>query len=244
MKSIAQNVQAYAGEVKSFVKSPEARDAERALHALHPAFPSLVERAAGVLHDAGISVNNSSTTARRLGDAIMNELIASGGDVGEHNHSLLTKDVLRNVLVQEASGHEYVMRHQRDRVREVENDLGQANGEAAMKILEKSKVNVTRIFGTMEDEDLRRASAGGYNHLTPPGRDLIAEALGKAHDHTTMRAAIVHDLEPAAQPRPTMNAARRQERPSPALLNGRQPTFGRRLAARHAAVGAAVGMGA
>lgn len=241
MNGLIDNVQTYSREAREFSKSPEARDAERGLRATHQALPSLVERSSGFLEQVGIKVGESRTTSRRLADASISELIrVGGGHVDNPTHTEITKHVLRNVLVQEAAGHELESRIGRDVVRDFGRDGASNHGDLAMKALEKSKVDVTRIFGTLENADLRMAASGSYDRLSPNGRTLIGEALGRDNADALTHKQIEYNrtispVEPEGRQHgalPIMVPARRMHRAAPAPV--RQPTFGRRVAAAHA----------
>lgn len=238
MNGLIDNVQTYAREAREFSKSPEARDAERGLRATHQALPSLVDRSAGFLEQVGIKAGESRTTSRRLADASVSELVRiGGGRVDNVTHTEMTKHILRNVLVQEAAGHELAGRINRDAVRDFSRDEPSPHGEMAMKALEKSKVDVTRVFGTLEDADLRMAASGSYDRLSPQGRGLISEALGRDNADALTHKQIEYNrtlspVEPEVRQHsalPIMVPARRLHRAAPAPV--RQPTFGRRVAA-------------
>lgn len=229
---IIDDVQTWAAEYGRENKSPSAKAAGGALSEMHRNLPEIVGTSSELLSRIGIDVGSSRTTSRRLADSVTREMLDKGeGSMDNQSRLDVVRRSLRDVLVQEAAGHELKRRSGIDPVRELDLDRTTGQGEKAMAALERQGVDVGKLLGSMTEHDLAQTSRGAYDKVSLLAHPALVKTLDTDQRiMTPEQVAMNRSINPEPAPAREMKAVRDpilfRRPPAPV----RQATFGRRMA--------------
>ena len=236
---IIEDVRMWANEHDATMPSRSATAAAASLSEMHRDMPQIVGLGANLLKQMEIDVGRSQTMSRRLADASVRELLAVGaGRLETQERYEIVRRSLRNVLVQEAAGHEITRRGGIDPVRTLDRDPDNAgHGGKATAALRRIGVDVETLLGSMTEHDLARTSQGAYDKVSTIAHGPLVEAIeAGGRIMTPEQAAMNRQINPDVRTRPAVavNPLRHLARHAPV----RQPSFGRRMAQAQLAAGA------
>lgn len=248
-RQMIDDAQLWAVESGKTWPSSAARAASGALKEFHRDLPEVIARSTQMMKYLDIDVGESRTTSRRVLDSATRELAGGGKDsYTDMERSEIMKRTIRDVLVQEAAGHEIERRGGVDPARAMDRDPAQGQGGKAIETLRRQNVDIDGLLGHMTEHDLAKTSHGAYNKVSLLAHPQLVKALEtqeqimtpqqtaiNQHINGSIDRAGVREAEPVA--RLAIQPIRRLQPPAPV----RQPTFGRRMAHVHAmAAGAAM----
>lgn len=241
-RQMIDDAQLWALESGRVGRSSAARAAGGALQEFHRDLPELIGSSAQLMSKLGINVGESRTTSRRLLDSATRELAGGGKEeYSQIERSGMMRRTLRDVLIQEAAGHEIGKRGGIDPARALDRDPDRGQGQKARDTLRRQDVDVDALMGHMTEHDLAKTSHGAYNKVSLIAHPQLVKALEapeqimtpqqiaiNQHINGSIDKAGVQDRSPIA--RLAIQPVRRLQNPAPA----RQPSFGRRMAHVHA----------
>lgn len=222
-------------------RSRSALAAGAALGEYHRDLPEIVGQSGELLARLGIEAGASRTTSRRLVDSATRELAGGGKEAyPPMERTEILRRTLRDVLVQEAAGHEIERRGGVDPARALDRDPDRGQGARATETLRRQGVDVDGLFGHMTEHDLAKTSHGAYNKVSLLAHPHLAKAIEvpgqmASAEQESVNRGINEGIERKASTRemPLRMAAepvRRFQPPQPA----RMPSFGRRMAMANA----------
>lgn len=246
---MVEDAQLWALEHGRSPRSRAASIAGAALAEYHKDLPEIVGSSSELLSRLGMDAATSRTTSRRLVDSATRELAGGGQEsYGQYDRTEIMRRTLRDVLIQEAAGHEITLRGGIDPARALDNDPDRGQGAKAAETLRRQGVDVDGLFGHMTEHDLATTSHGAYNKVSLLAHPHLTKAL-------EVDGAIMNSEQVAANRHINagVDAARPGVGESPVRHHGaiahplrrlqppvhaRQPSFGRRVAAHNAAMAA------
>lgn len=246
-RQMIDDAQLWALEHGKESRSRAALAAGRALSEYHRDLPEIIGQSSELMSRLGIQAGESRTTSRRLLDSATRELAGGGKEAYEpRERSEILRNTLRDVLIQEAAGHEIERRGGVDPARALDHDMDRGQGEKATATLRRQGVDVDGLFGHMTEHDLAKTSHGAYNKVSLLAHPQLVKALETKDQIMTPRQVEVNehingavDREPLrerAAIKLAIQPVRRLQPPMPM----RQPSFGRRMAMVQAQMGASM----
>jgi len=237
-RQMIDDAQLWALEHGKLLRSHPARVAGTALGEYHKDLPELMGQSSELMSRLGINVGESRTTTRRLLDSATRELV--GGGKEEYNaieRSEIMRSTLRDVLIQEAAGHEIARRGGVDPARALDRDPDRGQGDKAVATLRRQGVDIDGLLGHMAEHDLAKTSHGAYNKVSLLAHPKLVKALETTEQIMNPRQIAVNEhingaversasAERGEMARLAIQPLRRLQRPMPT----RQPSFGRRMA--------------
>ena len=238
-RQMIEDAQLWAIEHGKFPRSRAASVAGAALKEYHQDLPEMIGSSSELLSRLGINAGESRTTTRRLLDSAVRELEGGGKESYEPmERSEIMRRTLRDVLVQEAAGHEIARRGGVDPARALDRDPDRGQGALAAATLRRQGVDVDGLFGHMTEHDLAKTSHGAYNKVSLLAHPKLVKALEAPEqimnpEQVAMNNHIngsIDRAEARAQGvTPGRVAVEPRRRFQPAIAV-RQPSFGRRVA--------------
>lgn len=239
-RQMIDDAQLWALEAGKTWRSGAARSAGHALREYHRDLPELIDRSSQLMSNLGINVGESRTTSRRLLDSATRELAGGGKDeYSQMERSEMMRRTLRDVLIQEAAGHEIERRGGVDPARSLDRDPDRGQGVKAIETLRRQQVDVDGLLGHMTEHDLAKTSHGAYNKVSLLAHPRLMKALEApeqimSKEQVEMNQHINGAVDRAGPQeigvRLAIQPIRRLQPAAPA----RQPSFGRRMAHVHA----------
>lgn len=236
-RQMIQDAQLWALESGEAMHSRAARAAGRALQEYHRDLPELIGSSAQILGKLGIDVGESRTTSRRLLDSATREIIGGGKDsYAPMERSEMMRRTLRDVLIQEAAGHEIERRGGVDPARALDRDPDRGQGRKAIETLRRQNVDIDNMFGHMTEHDLAKTSHGAYNKVSLLAHPHLAKALEAPEEimsnkQVEVNQGLNHSIDrprghqTSGGSRIALQPVRRLQRPVV-----RQMSFGRKMA--------------
>jgi hypothetical protein len=239
-RQMIEDAQLWAIEHGRFPRSRGASVAGAALAEYHRDLPQTIGASSELLGRLGINTGESRTTTRRLLDSAMRELNGGGKESYDQlERSEIMRKTLRDVLVQEAAGHEIERRGGVDPARQLDRDPDRGQGELATATLRRQGVDVDGLFGHMTEHDLVKTSHGSYNKVSLLAHPKLVQALEASEQimnpeqiamNRHINAAVEQSTAKETQALPVGRAAIEPRRRFQPAAPVRQPSFGRRVA--------------
>lgn len=244
-RQMIEDAQLWAIEHGRFPRSRHAGIAGSALAEHHKDLPEMIGTSSELLLRLGINVGESRTTTRRLLDSATREL-AGGGEQSYDNleRGQIMRRTLRDVLIQEAAGHEIERRGGVDPARAMDRDPDKGQGQLATSTLRRQGVDVDGLFGHMTEHDLAKTSHGAYNKVSLLAHPKLVQALETTEQIMNPNQVAINQhlngaVDRAKTPEtpdyriPRVAVEQRRRLQPPVVM--RQPSFGRRVAQMQAA---------
>ena len=239
-RQMIEDAQLWAIEHGKFPRSRAASIAGAALAEHHKDLPEMIGASSELLSRLGINAGESRTTTRRLLDSATRELAGGGAEsYTQMERSEIMRRTLRDVLIQEAAGHEITRRGGVDPARTMDRDPDRGQGELATATLRRQGVDVDGLFGHMTEHDLAKTSHGAYNKVSLLAHPKLVKALETSeqimnpnqvaiNQHLNGAVDRADTLEGSPHPKGRVAIEPRRRLQPPVTL--RQPSFGRRIA--------------
>lgn len=244
-KQIIEDVRMWANEYHLTNPSSAAKSAAQGLGEIHRDLPEIVALSSDILRKMDIDAPMSRTTSRRLADAVIRETAHAGEkELNNAERYEIVRRSLRNVMIQEAAGHEIERRGGVDTSRRLDRDPDtRGHGTAARAALDRLGVDTGRLFGSMTEHDLAMTSQGAYDKVSLIAHQPLSNAL-EAGDSimTKAQAEMNRAINPQRKedvlnrPMTAVNPLRHLAPPMPRA----RPSFGRRMAHVQSMAGGAV----